>query len=295
MGKHNFGYFFHEGLSNMFSHGFMTFAAIGITVACLLIMGTFTLVAVNANALLEDLEQENEILAFIEENYTDQQIKALETKLAAVPNVTSVTFISREEAMEKFLEDYPDEEYFKDLDPEILRDRFSLKIADLELISQTVEAVRNTEGVGGINAYEDVAGGFITVRNVASVVCLALIAVLFVVSVFIISNTIRLTTFDRREEIAIMRMVGATNGFIRWPFVYEGFMLGLLGSAIAFFLQWGLYEAVSKGVSSNDALQLIDVIPFEGLWAPVACTFGAAGIIIGVGGSLSAIRKYLQV
>ena len=88
MGKHNFGYFFHEGLSNMFSHGFMTFAAIGITVACLLIMGTFTLVAVNANALLEDLEQENEILAFIEENYTDQQIKALETKLAAVPNVT---------------------------------------------------------------------------------------------------------------------------------------------------------------------------------------------------------------
>jgi cell division transport system permease protein len=295
MGKHNFGYFFHEGLSNMFSHGFMTFAAIGITVACLLIMGTFTLVAVNANALLEDLEQENEILAFIEENYTDQQIKALEAKLAAVPNVTSVTFISREEAMEKFLEDYPDEEYFKDLDPEILRDRFSLKIADLELISQTVEAVRNTEGVGGINAYEDVAGGFITVRNVASVVCIALIAVLFVVSVFIISNTIRLTTFDRREEIAIMRMVGATNGFIRWPFVYEGFMLGLLGSAIAFFLQWGLYEAVSKGVSSNDALQLIDVIPFEGLWAPVACTFGAAGIIIGVGGSLSAIRKYLQV
>ena len=295
MGKHNFGYFFHEGLSNMFSHGFMTFAAIGITVACLLIMGTFTLVAVNANALLEDLEQENEILAFIEENYTDQQIKALETKLAAVPNVTSVTFISREEAMEKFLEDYPDEEYFKDLDPEILRDRFSLKIADLELISQTVEAVRNTEGVGGINAYEDVAGGFITVRNVASVVCIALIAVLFVVSVFIISNTIRLTTFDRREEIAIMRMVGATNGFIRWPFVYEGFMLGLLGSAIAFFLQWGLYEAVSKGVSRNDALQLIDVIPFEGLWAPVACTFGAAGIIIGVGGSLSAIRKYLQV
>ena len=295
MGKHNFGYFFHEGLSNMFSHGFMTFAAIGSTVACLLSMGTFTLVAVNANALLEDLEQENEILAFIEENYTDQQIKALETKLAAVPNVTSVTFISREEAMEKFLEDYPDEEYFKDLDPEILRDRFSLKIADLELISQTVEAVRNTEGVGGINAYEDVAGGFITVRNVASVVCIALIAVLFVVSVFIISNTIRLTTFDRREEIAIMRMVGATNGFIRWPFVYEGFMLGLLGSAIAFFLQWGLYEAVSKGVSSNDALQLIDVIPFEGLWAPVACTFGAAGIIIGVGGSLSAIRKYLQV
>ena len=295
MGKHNFGYFVHEGLSNMFSHGFMSFAAIGITVACLLIMGTFTLVAVNANALLADLEQENEILAFIEEDCTDQQIKALEKTLGAVPNVTSVTFISREEAMEKFLEDYPDEEYFKDLDPEILRDRFSLKIDDLDLISQTVEQVRNTQGIGGINAYEDVAGGFITVRNVASVVCIALIAILFIVSLFIISNTIRLTTFDRREEIAIMRMVGATNGFIRWPFVYEGFLLGLLGSTIAFFLQWMLYEAVSKGVSTNDALQLIDVVPFQQLWKPVALTFGGAGILIGVGGSLSAIRKYLQV
>ena len=92
-----------------------------------------------------------------------------------------------------------------------------------------------------------------------------------------------------------MRMVGATNGFIRWPFVYEGFMLGLLGAAIAFLLQWGLYEAVAKGVSTNDALQLIDVIPFRELWVSVACTFGGAGILIGVGGSLSAIRKYLQV
>ena len=99
-------------------------------------------------------------------------------------------------------------------------------------------------------------------RNVATVVCVALIAILFVVSVFIISNTIKLTTFDRREEIAIMRMVGATNGFIRWPFVYEGFMLGLLGAVIAFFLQWALYAAVARGVDTNDTLQLIQVIPF---------------------------------
>ena len=295
MGKHNFGYFVHEGLSNMFSHGFMSFAAIGITVACLLIMGTFSLVAVNANALLADLEQENEILAFIEEDCTDQQIKALEKTLGAVPNVTSVTFISREEAMEKFLEDYPDEEYFKDLDPEILRDRFSLKIDDLELISQTVEQVRNTQGIGGINAYEDVAGGFITVRNVASVVCIALIAILFIVSLFIISNTIRLTTFDRREEIAIMRMVGATNGFIRWPFVYEGLLLGFLSATLSFFLQWGLYEAVAQGVDTSDTLQLIKIVPFRQLWPAVAGIFAGAGILIGVGGSLSAIRKFLQV
>lgn len=296
MGKqHNFFYFVHEGLSNMFSHGFMSFAAIGITVACLLIMGTFTLVAVNANSLLKDLEKDNEILAFVDDSYTEEQAKALQSTLEALPNVRSVTYISKEEAMQSFVEQYPDEELFQDLDPEILRDRYAIKLNDLKQQKQTVQAVRDTPGVARVNAYEEIAGGFITVRNVATVVCVALIAVLFLVSVFIISNTIKLTTFDRREEIAIMRMVGATNSFIQWPFVYEGFMIGALGAVIAFFLQWALYEAVATGVGANDALQLIHVIPFEQLGIPVACVFAAAGILVGVGGSLSAIRRFLQV
>lgn len=295
MGKHDFRYFFREGLSNMFSHGFMSFAAVGITVACLLIMGTFSLVAWNANALLEDLEQENEILAYVDETYTESQAQALKSTLERVPNVASATFISRAEAMERFAEQHPDEELFQNLDPQILRDRFSLKLNDLELMSETVENVGDVTGIADVNAYEEVAGGFVMVRNVATVVCVALIAILFVVSVFIISNTIKITMFDRREEIAIMRMVGATNGFIRWPFVYEGFMMGLLGSVIAFFSQWGLYEAVARGVDNSDTLQLINIIPFKELWIPVAGVFAAAGIVIGVGGSLSAIRKFLQV
>ena len=92
-----------------------------------------------------------------------------------------------------------------------------------------------------------------------------------------------------------MRMVGATNGFIRWPFVYEGFMIGLISAVIAFALQWGLYAAVTSGVNNNDTLQLISMVDFGGLWLPVALSFLVAGILIGVGGSLSAIRKFLQV
>ena len=295
MAKHDIGYFAHEGLSNMFSHGFMSFVAIGITVACLLIMGTFTLVAVNANELLRDLEQENEILAYVDDSCTEAESKALQKKLETVPNVASATYISKEQAMEDFVAQYPDEDMFQDLDPEILRDRYAIKITDLEQIRQTKETVEGIPGIARVNAYEEIAGGFITVRNVATVICVALIAILFVVSVFIISNTIKLTTFDRRDEIAIMRMVGATNGFIRWPFVYEGFMMGLLGAVIAFFSQWGLYEAVTRGVDNNDTLQLIHVIPFQELWVPVAVVFAIAGILIGVGGSLSAIRKFLQV
>ena len=295
MAKHNFGYFAHEGLSNMFSHGFMSFAAIGITVACLLIMGTFTLVAVNANGLLEDLEQENEILAYVEDTCTEAESKALQKELEAVPNVASSIYISKRQATEDFAAKYPDEALFQGLDPEIFRDRYAIKVADLERQGETVEQIQSIPGIAKISAHEEIAGGFVTVRNVATVVCVALIAILFVVSVFIISNTIKLTTFDRRDEIAIMRMVGATNGFIRWPFVYEGFLFGILGAVIAFFLQWGLYEAVSRGVANNDTLQLIRVIPFEQLWVPVAAVFAGAGIVIGVGGSLSAIRKFLQV
>ena len=115
------------------------------------------------------------------------------------------------------------------------------------------------------------------------------------VSVFIISNTIKLTTFDRRDEIAIMKMVGATNGFIRWPFVYEGLLLGTLSAAVAFGLQWLLYLAVAKGIASSDSLQILHIVPFTDIWYIVALVFLAAGILVGVGGSLTAIRRFLRV
>lgn len=295
MHKNHIGYFFREGLSNMFSHGFMSFAAIGVTVACLLIMGTFTLVAVNADAMLKDLEQENEILAYVDDSLSIQDAKAVGSKLEAIPNVTSARFITREKAMKAFQEKYADEPMFDDLKPEILRDRYAVHVNDLKCMGQVADALRETEGIDKVNAYEEISNGFIAVRNVATAVCVALISILFVVSVFIISNTIKLTTFDRRQEIAIMRMVGATNGFIRWPFVYEGFLLGIMGAVISFLLQWGLYEAVAKSVSNSDSIHLLTVLPFNTLWGPVAATFAVAGIIIGIGGSLSAIHKFLKV
>ena len=291
----NVEYFVHEGISNMFSHGLMSFASIGITVACLLIMGTFTLVAVNADAQLDELEEENEIVAYVDDACDADQTEDLQSQLEQIPGVSSVTFISKEEAMDAFKEDHPEEELIDSLNPQILEDRYAIHISDLSQLRNITEQVQELEGISDVNASEQVAGGFITIRNVATVISVALILVLFVVSVFIISNTIRLTTFARREEIAIMRMVGATNSFIRWPFVYEGLLIGLLSSAIAFFCQWGLYEAVAKGVSNSDTLQLIEVVPFHELWPVVALTFLIAGIVIGVGGSLSAIRKFLEI
>ena len=141
MGKHDFRYFFHEGLTNMFSHGFMSFAAVGITVACLIIMGTFTLVAVNANGLLEELEQSNKIVAFVDDTYSTQQAKDLKTVLEKIPNVASAEFVSREEATREFAAQYPEEELFQNLDPEILRDRYAIRVVELAMQGSTVPSV----------------------------------------------------------------------------------------------------------------------------------------------------------
>ena len=293
--KYNYFYFIREGAANMFKHGFMSFAAIGITVACLIIMGTFALVAVNANAMLEELEQKNQMLAFVDQALTDDEALALEKVLEQIPNVEDAHFIPNTQAAAEFRARYEGNELFQGLPDDNFQHRYSIDLVDIGYMAETRAALEQVAGVESVNAYEAEAEGFITIRTVLGIVCLVLIAVLFIVSVFIIANTIKLTTFDRRDEIAIMKMVGATNGFIRWPFVCEGFLLGCFAAIIAFFCQWGLYELVSHGVATSDAIQLISVLPFASMWKYVAVIFGGAGLLMGVGGSLSAIRKFLQV
>ena len=295
MSRYDIFYFAREGAFSMFNHGFMSFAAIGIMVACMLIMGTFTLVAVNANAMLEDMEAQNQMLAFVDKSLSEEEARALEAELREVPNVRDVHFISNTEAAEAFRARYEDDELFQGLPDDNFRHRYAVDLKDIGYMRQTREALEAVPNIGKVNAYEDEAAGFITIRNVAGIVCVALIAVLFLVSVFIVANTIKLTTFDRRDDIAIMKMVGATNGFIRWPFVYEGLLMGLFSALIGFFLQWGLYEAVARSVASNDTINLINVVPCAEMRLYVAGIFVLAGIFIGVGGSLSAIRKFLQV
>ena len=295
MGKHDFSYFFQEGLKNMASHRLMSFTAISMTVGCLLIMGTFTLVAVNTALNLSALANSNEIVAYVDEAWTPEQARALEKQLLKVPNVTAARYISKEEALQAYTEQNPEEELFQDLDPGIFRDRYALTIENLEQIAYTVGQVERVPGVVKVNYYEEMASGIVTVRNVAAIVSAALIGVLFVVSTFIISNTIRLTTYDRREEIAIMKIVGATNGFIRWPFVYEGFLMGVVAAGIAFLLQWGLYAAVTDAIAGNDAQRLFSILPFSRIWAPVLGSFFGAGMAVGIGGSLTAIRRFLEV
>lgn len=294
MKRINTGYYLKEGFRAIFTHGFMSFAAVCMIVACLLIMGTFSLVAVNLEHNLTKLEDENEFLVYIDESLSEEEARALQSTIEAIPNVASATFISREQALTDFKED-KDNALFEILPDTVLRHRFSIHVTDIEQLEGTVKQVAALPQVANYTAAFEVAEGFVTARNVAGGIAVILIAILFLISLFIIANTIKLATFSRREEIAIMKMCGATNSFIRWPFVFEGLILGLLGAAVAFFLQWGVYTLIANSVASGNGLSFIEIVPFRQMATRVLGIFAGAGFVIGVGGSLLAIRKFLQV
>ena len=288
-------YHIKEGARSVVTHGLMSFASVCMIVACLLIMGSFSLIAVNASHMLGDLEDDNEFLAYVDDSYTDEQARALQSQIEAIPNVSSVTFVSRAEALANFQEERQDQAIFQDLQPSALRDRYRIHVDDIQQLEATVALVQNVDGIADVNAALKVADGFVMVRNVAGVVAITLVVMLAIISVFIIANTIKLATFTRREEIAIMKMCGATNWFIRWPFLVEGVLLGLMGSLVAYFAQWGVYGLINKAMVQSGILSIISFLPFSSLAHTVLLAFLAAGLLIGAGGSFLAIRKFLKV
>ena len=289
------GYLIREGFRSITTHGFMSFASVAIIIACLLIMGTVSLLAVNIDALITDLESQNEIVAFIDESIEDEDAaRAVGDQLMQVDNVASVEFVDRAQAMENFMSQHDD--YLQEgIDEAVFRHRFVIHLTDITLMQETKAALDNVEGVGTVKAHTEYASKFIIVRNVVTVISLVLIVILVFVSIFIMSNTIKLATFGRREEIAIMKMVGATNSFIRMPFVIEGLVLGILGGGLAFLAQWGLYDLITDNLLSAIGGNLITAVSFASLAKYVFVIYLGTGIFVGAFGGVNAIRNYLKV
>jgi cell division transport system permease protein len=291
----NIFYLLKEGVKGIFTHGFMSFAAVCVTVACLVIVGSFSLLTYNVSIMVEDLNQTNEILVYVDDSLSDAEARSIGTKINMLDNVLQSTFVSREEALENFIEDHENDPAFGGVTASDLRHRFVVVLEDNRLMKQTDEAIQNIPGVAKTNAEYELAEGFTTIEEVLRIVSLAVIAVLLVVSLLIISNTVKLAMYDRKDEIAIMKMVGATNGFIRLPFVVEGFTLGMLGAALAFGLEWVMYNALVEKVNAADALSLFNFVPFEVLLIPMVITFCFAGMFVGIVGSWTSIRKFMDV
>jgi len=289
------GYFTREGVRGIFLHGFMSFASVCVTVACLIIMGTFCLVLLNLNQMILRLEQENEVLVYVDENYSEAEARSVGSYINMVTNVYNAKFISKDEALDNFVEKQGKSELFGGLDSSTLRDRYEITLTDSTKMRETVALLEQIDGVVGVSAHYEIMEGFSTVQQVLRVASTIIIAVLFVVSLLIVSNTIRLALYDRREEIAIMRVVGATNHFIRTPYVIEGILLGLFGAALAFFAEWGIYNLLAVRISAVDTFQLVELQPFEMFRDIMIVLYAIAGFLIGLFGSLLSIRKFLKV
>ena len=291
----NLGYLMKEGIRGIFLHGFMSFAAVIVTVACLVIVGGFSSLVYNVNIMVQDLNKTNEILAYVDSELTDAEARSIGTRINQIENVHKAEFKSREKALEEFIADHQDDPAFGGLIPTDLRHRYVVVLENNELMEDTVERLEAIPGVVKVNAAFELAEGFTTLQNVLHIASIAVIGVLLIVSLLIISNTVKLAMYDRKEEISIMKMVGATNGFIRLPFVVEGFVLGMLGATISFFILWGLYNLLISRLVAVDTLKLFSFVPFTELLVPMVATFVAAGLFVGIVGSWTSIRKFMDV
>lgn len=294
MRLNNIGYLIKEGFKGIFKHGFMSFASITVIMACLVVMGVFTMLGININGVISDLEAQNELVAFVDETYTTDEATALEQSLLRVENVSGVEFVSRTQAMNDFKADY-EQGLFEEIDETVFRDRYIIHVEDIEKTAQTQNGLMQVAGIAKVNAHLEYAEGFIKVRNIVNLISAILVGILAIVSVFIMSNTIKLATFNRREEIAIMKMVGATNMFIRLPFVIEGLLLGILGGGLAFGAVWGLYELTCQKLIGGFIGGIVDIVPFSVVMLPLFVVFMCIGVFVGAFGGNIAIRSYLKV
>ncbi len=299
MKRYETKYFVQEGIRGVFLHGFVSFAAVGVIVACLLIMGSVALLAYNVDQIIQGIQEENVVMVIIDETLIGSEARSVGTRINALDNIADSVYVSKDEALQSFSETI-EPKYRSLIDGLVndnpLRDRFLVHLIDLNEMANTVAALEKVPGVAAVNAKIDSAEKFIDVRNVVNKICLVLIIVLMGVSIFITSNTIKLATFDRREEIGIMRVVGATKRFIRWPFVIEGFILGLVGAVVAFILQMNVYSMLLGDIISGlSGVVRVNTIAFGEIFWPVLLIFLLAGFLVGVFGSVFTIRKFLKV
>ena len=291
-----FGYYWKEGFRNIFKHGFMSIAAVLIMLACLLLTGTVTLIAYNINQSIQTLQQSNEIVVFIDEDLTTREAKALGSEFERIDNIATIDFEDRDVALEKYREELGDdavilENYNSANNP--LRNSFIFTLKDPTLAQETIEQISAVDGTDYIRADEDLISRLIQVQHVFNIVALAMVVGLAVISVFIVANTVKLAMFARREEISIQKMVGATNWFIRWPFVIEGMVLGLFAGGLAYLAEWGLYTELTN--VAGGVILYFHIMPFSELQWLVLAVYLGAGVLFGIGGSVTSIRKFMNV
>ena len=290
------GYLTREGFRNLYVNRLMSIASISVLFSCMVMIGAAFMIMVNINMFIGSVEDQNVIMVFVEDEATQEQTKALGESIKEQDNVSKCTFISRESSFEQLKNDMGDSSVlFEGLDSNPLPDAYEVVLEDQELFDETVESLAKLDNVLHIRENRQLAAKLSGLRNTVSYVSIGIISLLLIVSLFIVSNTIRITMDSRRLEINIMKSVGATRWFIRWPFMVEGMMLGVISGVLALLAVWAIYAAVSRSlVSMLSGLGMTGVAPFGKYALILLAVFLGLGLVAGAFGSAVSITRYLR-
>lgn len=292
----SFRYLIKEGFHNTWTNRMMSVASICVLLSCLVLIGSASMIFLNIDSLVQKIENENVIMVYIDDEATDADIDELGIELQSLNNVQKIEFVAKEDAWAEQIAtmDEAQAEFFTEQTDEIpLPDAYKVTVKDLEQFTTTVKQIKKLNHIDTVRQNTDLAKKLAKISNGISIISIVIIAVLFAISLFIISNTIKLTVYSRRLEISIMKSVGATNSFVQLPFVVEGIILGVVAGVLSLFAVWGIYElAISRFGDVFSSIGL-DPLKFTDYAWIMLGVFVAIGIVSGVGGSLITMRKYL--
>lgn len=291
-------YLIKEGFRNSWTNRMMSAASIGVLLCCLVLIGSASMIFLNIDVLVDRIQDENVIMVYIEDETTDEDQQEMRNQLEAMENIQNIEYVAKEDAWEEQLEQMGEAQakYFNEIDSEKipLPDAFKVTVKDLAYFQSTVKEIKQLENIEIVRENSDLASKVETISSGITIIAIIIIAVLFAISLFIISNTIKLTVYSRRLEISIMKSVGATNSFVRLPFVVEGMILGIISGVLSLGVVWGVYDlAIDKFGEVLSSLGLV-ALEFSDYALYMLGVFVAIGIISGVGGSLITMRKYLN-
>lgn len=295
--RRSFGYLTKEGFRNIWANRLMSIASIAVLLSCLIMIGSAFMVLVNIQKVIDNIEDMNVIVVYVDSNADEQQTRSLGTILESMPNVSGIEFVDKETAFKDQLEQIgTDATYFENAD-NLLPDTYKVTVVDMEDFDKTAEEIEALDNVDSIRDNKDIAIALTNIRTSVTYLSVGVIVLLMLVSLFIISNTVRITMFSRRLEISIMKSVGATNGFIRWPFVIEGILLGIISAFLSLGAVWGIYEFTKQSiVSMLGGVMGIghSLVEFKDYLFLLLGAFLVIGVLSGVVGSMVSIRRYLK-
>jgi cell division transport system permease protein len=284
-----------EACSGMVKNGLMTVASLFVVTSCLFIFGVFMVITMNINYLGEQLVNECQIQVYITK---DAGIQAVSDTIKQIPNVSGITFETGEETFEKFKEGLSEEELasFAGLPADVISDSFKITLEDIALSADVVAAIEEIPGVESIENKQDVMSLVNNITRMIRHISIWIVIIFALISLFIISNTIKLTVHNRGREINIMKYVGATDAYIRWPFIIEGILVGILAAVVSFFISQLAYMGIMSAIEGNSSLgALIKLKSFSEMWQRLLISYLLLGAFIGAFCSAISVRRYLKV